>query len=376
MVTNISIVMGNRFLELNLKESNSLKGIALILLLIHHLFYIQKGQYDDIVISGHGIINILGIICKVCVAIFVFLSGYGLGKTFSDNPKFDIKQFYIRRFTKLFLNYWMIWILFVPIGILFFDRHLDSVYGEGGWLYGILDFFGLINITGKYGYNPTWWFYSCIILLYLIYPIIALTISKYPKIIWFYLFVSIAIIKLPIIYINPIRFYLFPFILGIFLANYCKLASWPKKGGNRCTRFIDDIFSGTLEIGGIIVMVLVLITSCIIRLSIPYALLWDSCIAFILILLYKSFKRLLKINIGLEFLGKHSFNIFLFHTFIYYLYFPMVIYWSRNPIIIFLSLLISSIAISLGIEKLKKSIGFYRLQDMLINANGRKGKPI
>lgn len=119
-------------------------------------------------------------------------------------------------------------------------------------------------------------------------------------------------------------------------------------------------------------MVLLLITSCVIRLTIPYALLWDTCITVILVLLYKSFQRIIKINIGLEFLGKHSFNIFLFHTFIYYLYFPFAIYWSRNPIIIFFSLLASSIAISVGIEKLKKAIGFYHLQDRLIN--GKKNK--
>lgn len=213
-------MVANRLLELNLKESNSLKGIALMLLLIHHLFYVQKGQYDDIIIAGHGVINTLGIVCKVCVAIFVFLSGYGLGTTLSYYPKLDIKQFYIRRFTKLFLNYWMIWVLFVPIGILLFNRHLDTVYGEGGWFYGILDFFGLINITGRYGYNPTWWFYSCIILLYLIYPLIALTISKYPKMIWLFLLASLAVVKLPFTYIDPIRYYLFPFVLGIISSKY------------------------------------------------------------------------------------------------------------------------------------------------------------
>ncbi|MDE5997964.1 MAG: acyltransferase family protein, partial [Muribaculaceae bacterium] len=118
-------------IELSLRESNSLKGIALVLLLIHHLFYIQKGQYDDVYIGEYGIVNLLGIICKVCVAIFVFLSGYGLGTTISENMSISLRNFYVRRFTKLFLNYWFIWLLFVPSGILFFDRSIKDVYGSG-----------------------------------------------------------------------------------------------------------------------------------------------------------------------------------------------------------------------------------------------------
>lgn len=43
----------------------------------------------------------------------------------------------------------------------------------GGVVPAVLEFFGLYNLTGGLGYNPTWWFYSCIIVLYLLYPIIS-----------------------------------------------------------------------------------------------------------------------------------------------------------------------------------------------------------
>ncbi len=397
-------------LDLSLKESNSLKGIALILLLIHHLFYIQKGQYDDVYIGNYGIINILGIICKVCVAIFVFLSGYGLGVGIAANGKLDIKKFYIRRFTKLFLNYWFIWLLFVPIGIFLFGRSLDSVYGEGtqGIICGILDFLGLLNTTGKYGYNPTWWFYSCIILLYLIFPFITCTVSRYPKSIWMFVFAGIAIVKVPLAYVGPIRYYLLPFVLGLLLSNKLTFNVFQKQynnstvtntssnihvtdttdmlssgvkytQGSRISPYLRNIlsslFGGSLSIGGIIVMTMLLVTACIIRLSIPYALLWDTLVALIIVLLFKSSQRLIKTHGSLAFLGKHSFNIFLFHTFIYYLYFPFAIYWSRNPFIIFVSLLLSSIALSVGIEWLKKAVGFYRLQNWILQMGESRRKP-
>lgn len=352
---------GYRKLELDLNESNSLKGIALILLLIHHLFYVQEGRYDDIYIASYGLVNVLGITCKVCVAVFVFLSGYGLGLSIPESGKINIRQFYKRRFVKLFLNYWFIWLLFVPIGIIIFNRTFKYVCGEGGVIYGILDFLGLLYTIGRFGYNPTWWFYSCIILLYLVFPVITYVVFKWPHSIWLLLLGSVAIVKLPLVYIEPIRYYLFPFIIGILVSNKFIISKLPPP----VYKFLEPFFVGSVRVSGIIVLLLLLITSCIIRLKIPYALLWDSFIALIIIFLYKSSKQLIKKDMGLKFLGKHSFNIFLFHTFIYYYYFPFLIYWSRNPVIIFISLLLSSIAISLGIEKLKDWMRFYKIQNRI-----------
>ena len=60
-------------------------------------------------------------------------------------------------------------------------------------------------------------------------------------------------------------------------------------------------------------------------------------------------------------LGKHSMNIFLFHTFIYFYWFREYIYISRNPLLIIFSLLIPCYLISVIIEFVKNKIGFYRL---------------
>lgn len=57
-----------------------LKGWGILLMLLHHLFYSEELRplYDDVTIHGVGIVNQLGIISKLCVAVFVFASGYGL----------------------------------------------------------------------------------------------------------------------------------------------------------------------------------------------------------------------------------------------------------------------------------------------------------
>lgn len=66
------------FKPLTLQDTDFLKGLALLLLLCHHLFYIDNGLYDSISIAGHNVIQVIGQWSKVCVAIFIFLSGYGL----------------------------------------------------------------------------------------------------------------------------------------------------------------------------------------------------------------------------------------------------------------------------------------------------------
>ena len=164
--------MANEQFSLSLKDTNILKGVGLLLLLAHHLFYVQTGLYDDIHIAGdHYLVQDIGKWCKVCVAIFVFLSGYGLTiGTMKTNGITDVKQFYWHRFTKLLMNYWFIWLCFVPVGLFVFDQSFQNAYQTLVIPKLILDFFGVINCFGWLGYNGTWWFYSCIIVLYLAYP--------------------------------------------------------------------------------------------------------------------------------------------------------------------------------------------------------------
>ena len=112
-------------------------------------------------------------------------------------------------------------------------------------------------------------------------------------------------------------------------------------------------------------LLLVFIFACCIRnLLGGYAILWDSFICLIGLFLYKQIRLCGIINRTLEFIGKHSLNIFLFHTFIYAYYFESFIYSSRNPIFIFLLLLGICLVLSFLIEKIKKNTGFNQLQKM------------
>lgn len=323
-------------------------------LLWHHLFYIQNGKYTDYsIIDGYMIINQLGIACKVCVALFVFLSGYGLAKK-NQTGSLDAYNFYIGRYTKLMLNYWLIWLLFVPIGISFWGRTPEIVYQDHIIAKLIIDFLGMSYSFGFYGFNPTWWFMSCIILLYLLFPFL----YKYRRYCLAFIVFSILIVWIPLYVFNPIKYYLTAFVLGIYCSQ---------------SRLFVNVISLDSMLAKLIFLILCIFLF-FVRNFFPYPLLFDSILTIVIIVTYK----VLNSN-GLFykiccFIGKYSMNIFLFHTFIYYYYFSNIIYCSSNPVFIFFILLGVSLFIALIIEKIKQFLCFDEMSQKIISCLSRRKK--
>ena len=63
------------------EHTNMIKGIALIFLLFHHLFYKAENMNFCITLFPQEITVKLAVISKMCVTIFLILSGYGLMKS-------------------------------------------------------------------------------------------------------------------------------------------------------------------------------------------------------------------------------------------------------------------------------------------------------
>lgn len=380
------MISSNNAYSLNLskRDTTILKGIALLLLLTHHLFYIQNGRFDDIQIyKGIFLVNMTGQISKVCVALFVFLSGYGLAAAYMDKPYFKSSEFFKKRFKKLFINYWLIWIIFVPIGVAFAGLTFEKVYGENILTKFILDLTGLLNLTGEYGYNPTWWFYSCIILLYVLYPALTAGYRTY----WcrnLILLIGVALIIFPhnIYFLEPIRYYLLPFTIGMYAQRleikYITPPHHYRHHQELCTQKARHCYSlrfswrvreicscavrGELRRTSLIVLISLLLLLMAIRFKLPYALGFDTLITILIIIAYKNIGIPPVVSRFLNLCGKHSFNIFLFHTFLYYLYIPDIIYWNRNPIIIFLTLLAFCLPTSYFINKLHGLVSIDRFK--------------
>lgn len=96
-------------------------------------------------------------------------------------------------------------------------------------------------------------------------------------------------------------------------------------------------------------------------------ILYDNFVVLILIIEYKLLQIPFYVKRFFVILGKHSMNIFLFHTFIFLYWFKDEIYYTRNPFLIFFTLLILCLAVSILIEKLKALIHFGKLNDKIEN---------
>ncbi len=317
--------------------TNVSKGMALMLILWHHLFYEQPER--------GWLVYQTALLAKVCVGIYVILSGYGLAESVKSKP-FNLLAFYKRRLVKLYMNYWFIAALFIPIGVFFMGRTLESVYGSDVYTKLLIQMLGVHMFTEvSYGYNATWWFMSLIIVLYALFPLMFKLTKMFG--VWFLAFCALLLFA-PIPLIND---WLFPFAVGIWLSlnnGFIKMFTWLEKLGNK--KFF--------------VLIALIVFAAWYRQNgwLFDSIRADTFFGILLILLTTevalTFPKLRK---ALEFIGIHSFNIFLFHTFIYYYYFPTFIYSFKYPVLIFLVLLGICLLISMGIEKLKEVIGFNKI---------------
>ena len=177
---------------------------------------------------------------------------------------------------------------------------MTDAYGNHAVVKMVLDFLGVLNLTGKLGYNPTWWFYSCIIVLYLLYPLLHKKLSyKWLLLLTISVFVSVCG-GLPLI--SPISNYLLPFIVGMLVARTSPSIFDKLKVSDTVIAFI--LLSLVRNFSGIVAVIDTLL-----------------CLTLAVFLYQVKLAGWLK-RIFIQ-LGKHSQNIFLFHTFIF-------LYWFRE----------------------------------------------
>ena len=103
------------------EKSLYLKCFAILLMLIHHLFTfsdrLPEGGYISLFsLQGLTVEQFLGGFGKVCVCIFLFLSGYGL--YISYYQKEITVNSVVQRIFKFYLQFWVVFIIFIPLGIL------------------------------------------------------------------------------------------------------------------------------------------------------------------------------------------------------------------------------------------------------------------
>ena len=120
-------------------------------------------------------------IATLAVAVFFMLSGASLMVSGKKEKEFDIKKFYKKRLLRLLVPFYLTYAIFFAavkvVGFHMFEpdtpkwRFLFTLFGIDGWMsiYGIDTFYLSIGE----------WFLGCIIVLYLLFPLLRWLLIKY-----------------------------------------------------------------------------------------------------------------------------------------------------------------------------------------------------
>ena len=339
------------------RQTNIAKGVALLLLLYHHLFFYSMENMSAFYSIFRFANNVpieceISTICKVCVSIFLILSGYGISKSWEKrfnycNKKIRLKnqiKFVKDHYIKLMSNYWFIYLLFVPLGFLFYKSPIE-VYNNN-IIYFFVDIFGLSSLFNTPTMNETWWFMTPIIVFYVFYPIFVKVIKYSPE-----LFVAVSAIPLFLSFLhlnNGIFNWMLPFAIGMCISE-------------------RDCFSRIKEYLNTFPKVFIVLACCFIIFAylryIDYGnTRFDSFLGLCIILFcFFVLSKIPIINKVLEQLGKHSGAIFMFHTFIFDLYFRKFIYWFKFSPLIFIVMTVVCYIIAVGLDWLKKLVRYDKL---------------
>lgn len=339
-------------------DTKVIKGVAILLMLYHHLFGFPERIAEDIAyfstfhVAGNTSAYLIAKFGQLCVSIFLLLGGYGtflsctkgtkLGKTLGQKIK------------GLYIAYWKVFVIFIPICVLLnVPRVAVSLAAM------VSNFMGL-DIT----YCGEWWFFTIYVALMVLYPAIHFLLQK-SKRRWYVDFGVLAVLFLAVRYVLPkvngyvIRhglvdgiftglvwyichttaMYLPVFLAGCIVAKYDIFSKIRNKLTNAYVSF------------AVSVLVLLAVFVCKISNGTVYDCFCAPafvCAAYLMLSLpiFRVFYKIL-LKIGTE-----STTIWLVHSIYCYLICQRIVFLPRYTVLIFLWLLLLSYATSVGMKNL------------------------
>lgn len=331
------------------EHSMMAKGIAIMLLLFYHLFH-EKHVLDDMAVNyapfSENTFLMLAGFGNICVAIFVFLTAYGISTGILKENSFDVKKIYSdsgKRFGKLMLNFFWVYVTMNLVCFPYFNY--PSLYGDGkqGVLLMLFDSVGLSPVFDTPILNGTWWYMKVAYLLILLVPLMALAVRKLGNA----ALLLGALLPYAVQMDADLERYFFTAVLGV-VAAYGK---WPEKIMNLK---IHPVFAWILAVVGSVLCVLIRQNAAVKEYFWNYA---DALIAFFIICaVVLTIGKVPVLKVVLQFLGKHSMNIFLCHTFFYMIVWRNYIYYFKYAAVTFVILLGVSLIYSVLLELVKSGV--------------------
>lgn len=360
------------------EDTLAVKGIAILLMFFHHNF-LKMERFETYVIDGRPFspetIVYLSQFCKICVGMFVFLSAYGMTLSFQKKSmdytltRKETIELTMRRYFKLMFGYWFIFILVQLFAVFYDPQRILSKYGGEGKIAFIgkfgLDMLGLSDLFGTPKFIPTWWYMSLAIVMIFVMPILLGGYRRFGGAV----LAGLAVLlpkALGLDETDLVR-WLLCIVLGIWFADkdiLVRLKQWQITDNKYFSKGCKFIL-GTLGLYLLVVL----------RQSVfgaDYMFLLDGIVpTYVIWYSYEFITGIRYVRNVLMFLGKHSMNMFLTHTFIRAVWFDEFIYSWKYVGLIMLALTVTSLMLSIVIEELKKLVRYRtwtgKLTEKLVN---------
>lgn len=339
-----------------------LKGFAIIMMVFHHGFRLTN-IYSGFDVSffpfnESNIVNI-ALASKICVSLFVFVSGYGLYLSFDKkNATMTAQKWALYRFLKTFSKYWFVWVLVAIIcqvvdkqtGKLFFSNGIDR-----GIVYCMLELLGLSTIFHTPTLNSVWWYMGAALTFILMIPLIYRCRQNL-------MLLTACALLFPRVFlghdgslVNGSGMSAFAFIgqflIGCILAEYRFFETYLTK---KAMSILEKVLLFCLELWGIIFLYkLYHHMDRSVFWEIHYIIFPSLCMVFLI----KYVFAIPYIQKPLMFLGRHSMNIFLIHSIIQR-YLKPLIFSCGHFVLITLLLLLISVLLSVIINWLMAITGY------------------
>lgn len=339
-------------MELDKKQTDITKGVAILFMLLLHLFCTKQyiGLFDPLImIGGTPLVYYLALFGDMCVAMYCFCSGYGLMIGYKNNKENYFKKNLIR-ILKLYINFWIILFIFVLI--------LGPIMGQGDKYPGDLKTFILTFTAIDPAYNGAWWFLTTYIILVLLSQYINKMVIKYNSL----LIIGISFI---IYFVGYIQRIMVPIVTDSEIINYI-LRQAALFGTSQLPYVVGVIFaykkiySKTYNIFNKVKFKNILAMSLILLMIILHGFVQTLFVAVFtgiaFIVLFNLIDKPKWLNEGLRYISKHSTNMWLTHMFFYTIYFKELVYAPKYPIFIFIWLVILCIITSYLINFIYKPI--------------------
>lgn len=334
-----------------------LKGILILMLLIHHLFNPENIVEYSVNTFIQDPVLLVAIVawCKICVAGFCFITAYGMTKKFMGMPQKkpgNYAEAVAVRLIKLEMTVWLIYILAVLYKEFIMNMRLYYEYNNvQGAIYIIFDMLGLANYAGTPTINVTWWYLSFFILLVLSMPLIYYAYSKGR-----YLLLG-PVCLLPAVIFLKTESVLYAELLPVaLLGTAFAYENWFEKIKQWNCSWRKLILFAALFLCGWL--------SFEVNQYVNFSLSW-LLIFFLPILVQEYISYVPVLSHILKFIGTQATNIFLIHTFIYYYFYAEIIYSFNDSWKIYIAVLALSLVVSVIIECLKKLLRYNRLIDLV-----------